>query len=350
MNQNSFQKTCALAFDEMRLQSTLYQPTEFWAEASELLYEDMVTHGIDNFRSATYPLSFFVPTYGKRGNGLDNFIEEVIEPLLKENQLSTKQILTLNAMLSGKNQAEADYRVLLASYTPESDTNLMTFSESKVGSPIEHFEFDGNKYSRSALNYLLGLSFLSQHTSLDNINTVVEIGGGFGTLGEILTKTKKQVRYMDFDIAPTLNVADYYLSNVFGRDKVGGFLQQESPKDVLKNNKPINIFGAWQIEDLDGPIDLFVNFISFQEMEPEVVQNYLNHVDRIKAKWVLLRNIREGKQTTKKSKYGVNEPVYTDDYKRMLSNYELVSNNVCPFGLKTIDGFHSELLLLKRRP
>lgn len=350
MNQNSFQKTCTLAFDVMRLQSTLYQPTEFWAEASELLYENMVSHGIDNFRRSPYPLSFFVPTYGKLGNGLDNFIEEVIEPLQKENRLSTKQILTLNAILSGRNQAEADYRVLLASYTPERKTNLLNFSESEVGSPIEHFEFDGNMYSRSALNYLLGLSFLSQHTSLDNINTVVEIGGGFGSLGEILAKTKKQVIYMDFDIAPTLNVADYYLSNVFGRDKVGGFLQQESPKDVVKNKRPISIFGAWQIEDLDDPIDLFVNFISFQEMEPEVVQNYLNHVDRIKAKWVLLRNIREGKQTTKESKYGVNEPVYTDDYKRMLPNYELVTNNVRPFGLKTIDGFHSELLLLKRKP
>ena len=176
-----------------------------------------------------------------------------------------------------------------------------------------------------------------------------EIGGGFGTLGEILTKTNNNVKYMDFDIAPTLNVADYYLSNVFGRDNVGGYFQQETPVDAGESNRPLNVFGAWQIEALDEPIDLFVNFISFQEMEPEVVQNYLNHVDRVKTKWVLLRNIREGKQTIKEHGFGVNEPIYTEDYKKMLPNYEPISSNVRPFGLKTLDGFHSELLLFERK-
>ena len=52
----------------------------------------------------------------------------------------------------------------------------------------------------------------------------------------------------------------------------------------------------WKIEDLRGSIDLFVNFISFQEMEPHIVSNYILHVQRLSPKWVLLRNLREGKQ------------------------------------------------------
>ncbi|APE06026.1 hypothetical protein BM528_09840 [Alteromonas sp. RW2A1] len=349
MSPDIFKQACERAFDDMKAQSALYQPTEFWAEASEKIFKNLDSEGIANFRRASLPLSFFVPTYGQPGNGLGQTSEALIQLLTKHIHLSEKQKQTLNAMFIGRQQAEADYRVLVASVLSKADTSLLNFSESEVGNPIEHFEFDGKKFSRSALNYLLGLAFLNQFTPLKNLRTVVEIGGGFGTLGEILAKTNNNVKYMNFDIAPTLNVADYYLSNVFGRDKVGGYFQQETPVDVGETTRPLNVFGAWQIEALDDPVDLFVNFISFQEMEPEVVQNYLNHVDRVKTKWVLLRNIREGKQTIKEHGFGVNEPIYTEDYKKMLPNYESVSSNVRPFGLKTLDGFHSELLLFKRK-
>jgi hypothetical protein len=33
----------------------------------------------------------------------------------------------------------------------------------------------------------------------------------------------------------------------------------------------------------------------------------------------------------------------------MLTNYDLIERNVHPFGFQTVDGFHSELMLLKRR-
>jgi putative sugar O-methyltransferase len=349
MSPDIFKQACEQAFDDMKAQSAFYQPTEFWAEASEKIFKNLDNEGIANFRRASLPLSFFVPTYGQPGNGLGQTSEALIQALANHINLSEKQKQTLNAMFIGRQQAEADYRVLLASVSSNADTSLLSFSESEVGNPLEHFEFDGKKFSRSALNYLLGLAFLNQFTPLKNLRTVVEIGGGFGTLGEILTKTNNNAKYMDFDIAPTLNVADYYLSNVFGRENVGGYFQQQTPEDVGESTRQLNVFGAWQIEALDEPVDLFVNFISFQEMEPEVVQNYLNHVDRVKTRWVLLRNIREGKQTIKEHGFGVNEPIYTEDYKKMLPNYELVSSNVRPFGLKTLDGFHSELLVFKRK-
>jgi putative sugar O-methyltransferase len=348
MERDIFEKTCEKALEDMKAQSALYQPTEFWAEASEKIFENLASEGIANFRRASLPLSFFVPTYGEPGNCLGHSSEELVDSLSNNKTLIEKQKHILSAMFSGRNQAEADYRVLLASHSPQADKSLLNFSESNVGNPVEHFDFDGKKYSRSALNYLLGLAYLNQFTPLSNLRTVAEIGGGFGTLGEILAKTNSDVRYMDFDIAPTLNVADYYLSTVFGRNNVGGYFQQETPLNTTETARPLNVFGAWQIEALNEPVDLFVNFISFQEMEPDVVQNYLHHVDRVKTKWVLLRNIREGKQTIKEHGFGVKDPIYTEDYKKMLHNYELVSSNVRPFGLKTLDGFHSELLLFKR--
>ena len=159
MERDIFERTCEKALEDMKAQSALYQPTEFWAEASEKIFENLASEGIANFRRASLPLSFFVPTYGQPGNCLGHSSEDLIESLSNNTMLIEKQKHILSAMFTGRNQAEADYRVLLASHSPQADTSLLNFSESDVGNPVEHFDFDGQKYSRSALNYLLGLAF-----------------------------------------------------------------------------------------------------------------------------------------------------------------------------------------------
>lgn len=110
-----------------------------------------------------------------------------------------------------------------------------------------------------------------------------------------------------------------------------------------------SVLCSWQIEHLVGNVDLFVNFISFQEMEPPVVENYMAHVRRLGARYVLLRNLKEGKQRRREGcSVGVDNPVMGDDYAAMLPGYEVVARNTLPFGYQTVDGYHSELQLLKR--
>jgi hypothetical protein len=198
---------------------------------------------------------------------------------------------------------------------------------------------------------LLGLSLLKKHLNGDPPRTVLEIGGGFGTLGEVLGNTGiGGQRYIDIDIPPTSFVAQHYLSEVFGKDNVATFAQTSSMSSIEIDNLPQNaVLCSWQIERLKGQVDLFVNFISFQEMEPHIVRNYLSHVTRLEARWILLRNMREGKQLRNNGMVGVETPIFGEDYIAMLPDYELVERNVIPFGYQTVDGFHSELLLLKLR-
>ena len=105
----------------------------------------------------------------------------------------------------------------------------------------------------------------------------------------------------------------------------------------------------WRIEDLRGEIDLFVNFISFQEMEPHIVQNYAQKVTELSPKFILLRNLREGKQKKTGKKIGVQDLIFGEDYLSFFENYELLSSDTDTFGYKTSDNFHSELLLLKKK-
>ncbi|MBM7066427.1 putative sugar O-methyltransferase [Actibacterium sp. 188UL27-1] len=327
----------------------LYAPTPFWAAAIAQLLPDLAPDRLHEFRSQTAPLSFFVPTYGTPGNGFDDEQTSAIEALA--HAATPKQAAALRDWISGRTSALADYRVLCAG-TRKHAPHLLAFSESNVGAPIEQFVFDDRVYSRSALNYLMGLTYLAQFTDLTKIENVLEIGGGFGTLGEILMQTSdgRAMRYLNVDIPPTCFFADYYLRHAFDDITHHGVADFIDGKDRnIKDLAQLNVLPNWAIENLHGKIDLFVNFISFQEMEPQVVHNYLKHIDRLAPQWILLRNLREGKQLRSEAHpYGVDEPILSDFYGKQLPNYKLVGSDAAVFGFITSDGFNSELLVFER--
>jgi len=340
------------ARNDMLTQDQRYQPTAFWSEASLEIVSELCQYGVENFRSSKTSLGFFVPTYGIPGNGFSPEQADGLRNYLKGGYPNdSKSMLALNQFLSGGSWATADYRVFKASDSPAVLPALHSFSESKVGNPVEQFEFEGCCFSRSSLNYLLGLSLLKKHLRGETIRTVLEVGGGFGTLGEILCQSGiPDMRYIDVDIPPTSFVAQYYLGEIFGQKNVTTYCQTSSLKVIpIETLQAASVLCSWQIEKLEGQVDLFVNFISFQEMEPAIVQNYLTHVVRLGARWILLRNMKEGKNIRKNGEAGVVTPILSDDYLSMLPQYELVERNVFPYGHKTVDGFHSEVLLLRRK-
>jgi putative sugar O-methyltransferase len=337
------------ALEDMLAQDSLYRPTIFWEDASSVILREICEQGIDHFRSLPSSLVFFVPTYGTPGNSITFKEVALINAVLKESP--PKSVQTMRQFLSGELSALNDYRVLMAADNSLLLPILHSFSESKFGSPIEQFEFDGRRFSRSALNYLLGLVMLKRHLGDEPLRTVLEVGGGFGTLGEIIASAGlKDWRYIDIDIPPTSFVAESYLRSAVGSELVIGYTGTRDRNEIIIDSlPPVSVLCSWQIEKLRGKVDLFVNFISFQEMEPNVVANYLGHIKRLGARWILLRNMREGKQLRHSTdSVGVNVPITTEDYLTLLSGYELVERNIHPFGFRTVDGYHSELLLLKR--
>ncbi len=349
---NDYQQL-AQARADMQKQSQFYRPTVFWNEASSRTADELLAHGFERFRSLPSALGFFVPTYGTPGSSYTREQVEGLRRWLSETHpQATKPTLGLERFLSGEASAHADYRVLLAADDVSRLPHLHTLSESAVGEPIEHFEFDGRKFSRSSLNYLLGLALLKKHLGKNCLRTVMEIGAGFGALGEVLASSGIEgLRYIDIDIPPTSCVAQHYLSEVLGVENVATYSQTCDRAEIEIASLPqASVLCSWQIEQLRGEVDLFVNFISFQEMEPHIVANYLSHVTRLKASWILLRNLREGKQKRAEGQWvGVDTPIAGSDYLAMLPDYEVVEQNVVPFGYRTVDGFHSELLLLRRK-
>ena len=86
----------------------------------------------------------------------------------------------------------------------------------------------------------------------------------------------------------------------------------------------IFIFGNWKFPILEKiNIDLFWNDTSFQEMEPNIVANYLKNINT-RANAVFLSQIMEGKEVaSKKGSHGVLKKTTLEDYKKGLSNFKL---------------------------
>ena len=336
---------------DMSGQPELYQPTEFWQSAAAQIADDLSRDGFEDFRRLPSVRSFFVPSYGPPGNLLTpTDVEQLEALLLRTTSVGSKKHRTWMEMLSGNAWAMADYRVFLAGDRPEIAPDLRSISETSIGNPPDSFEVQGRRFSRSMLNYLHGLVFLKQTLGDVGIRTVLEIGGGYGTLGEILHQAGEEYAYVDVDIPPTSAVASYYLAQIPGLR----LIDYQSTRTLESIPMPAPgeqmVICPWQLPRLVGEVDLVWNYISFQEMEPEVVRFYLDQGRRLGARFVLLRNLREGKQKrSDQSAVGVRQPIRGDDYDSFLAGYRLVATNVFPFGYRTIDGFHSEVRLYEKQ-
>ncbi|MEO8162049.1 MAG: putative sugar O-methyltransferase, partial [Arenimonas sp.] len=318
--------------------------------------DELSGEGLAGFRSMPGPLDYFVPTYGFPAYGSHPGRFDPVRESLAALQLEDGRTgALLERLLSGEAQAESDFRVLQAGDRVDAAPYLSSFSESTIGRPLEQFSFEGRRFSRSSLNYLLGLAFLKRHCDTSAIRTVLEIGAGFGSLGEVLlADPRNECFYADVDIPPTLHAATYYLKSVLGSEAVFDYEDaKRSPaidlRTLARTHRAATL-ATWQLPRISGQVDLFVNFISFQEMEPAVVRNYLQHADRLQSRLVLLRNLREGKAKARDADDvgRVAEPVLGSMYDGFLGNYRLLATSTMPFGYRTVDGFHSQLRLYER--
>jgi putative sugar O-methyltransferase len=257
----------------------------------------------------------------------------------------------LRETFDGSRKAREDYRLFRAA-DPASGMNL-DVSESEVGGG-ERFEFDGSRYSRSFLNYLRALTYLKKLADTEALSSILEIGGGYGTLGEILLKSRPHGLYVNVDIPPVAAVSSWYLKQVFGEDAVLGFAQSRQMKtldlDALRNSFRAVVVCPWQLPALRGNVDLFANFMSFQEMEPEVVANYAALVQPLTRSYVLLRNSVEGKKVAARpGEVGVLKPTTTDATIGAFDQFRLLGRDSAVFGDENRrSGFRSQVLCMQR--
>lgn len=334
---------------DMEAAAPQFKPTNFWATGLPQIIKDIEKTGVERFRTHPSAAFFYVPLYAsstwrKWGRWLGPLVS--LLPARKQARLSRR--------LTRSDRALLDYRMFCATALP-GGLALERVSESTVGGG-ERFAFEGRSYSRSMLNYLRALNLYKRHADSAALRSCLEIGGGYGTLGEILLQAQPGLFYANIDIPPVAAVSTHYLGAVFGAENVLSYAESRKMEvidltEIAKRYKAA-VFCPWQLPKMVGQVDLFANFMSFQEMEPEVVANYVRLVQPLVRHHVLMRNSAVGKRLARKEgDVGVIEQVKSDFVQRCFADFDTLARDAFVFGESNESGsYRSEVAVMARRP
>ena len=202
--------------------------------------------------------------------------------------------------------------------------SVKDFEDSLIGNPEHIVEISNKVYTMRLLSYYLQYVYCYDYLNFNNIDIMVELGSGSGKQIEVIKKLHPDICFLLFDIPPTLYVCEQYLSSVFPDDVVSyrDTKLMDSIPEIHKGK--ILFLGTWKFPILNNEkVDLFWNSASFQEMEPDIISNYLKIINENSNAVFLRASMGGSKVAEKKGEHGVIESINLDNYKNSLSNFKL---------------------------
>ena len=176
-----------------------------------------------------------------------------------------------------------NYKFLKKILSKKSEFWIKLLRENTVGNPVPFFLYRSSSGNRIRQVYLLKQGF--EYAEINNVDAVIEIGGGYGSLISVMQNINKNIEYTIYDL-PEVNLLQYYyLKSQNISCEISGFskninllseieLLKEKLKKLKIKKKKILIIANWSLSEM--PISLrkdleflFLNcdfaFISFQD-------------------------------------------------------------------------------------
>ena len=100
-----------------------------------------------------------------------------------------------------------NYKFLKKILAENSNFWIKLLKEDNIGNPIPYFLYKSSSGNRIRQVYLLKQGF--EYAKINNVDAVIEIGGGFGSMASILHKINKNIDYIIYDL-PELNLLQFY--------------------------------------------------------------------------------------------------------------------------------------------
>lgn len=344
-----------IMFADMQKADVLYRPTNYWSVYQKKLMPVLAKEGISRFRASDCkvfgsfgvsqtPLTLMAQWY-RSDQHHTSMLERILFSLYEKKPAFALIMKQHRATLQAFREACFHFTL-----RGDQDHQLLSIGDSGLGDPQDLFtpnKITNNYYTLSFLRYYHHLQWVRQFVDFTAVRSVLELGCGYGGQIEVIRKLYPNIRLIVCDIPPQLYISEQYLKAVFPGE-VTGYLETSRAEKIDWSNadaKPITIIPTWKLKNLVTPVDLFWSSATFQEMEPEVVENYLKIIQQLTRSFIYLLQIPTGKKKVQESgKLGVLEPTKLEHYIQFLPEFsliELVDALFFASGLQGIQYFHA---------
>ena len=187
---------------------------------------------------------------------------------------------------------------LLWAYVERNDPDnlLDRLREPLEGNPPRVFQGDRLISQDLANSFLEYQSVMKADVDASEINTIMELGSGYGRTAWVYLTLHPGCRYVLVDIPPALYVCEKYLSDVFKDRKIFAFRPFEHYEDIKEEyeNADIVFLMPHQLELLpDNSIDLFINISSLHEMRMDQIRYYFKVMEKLTRKYFYTKQWKE---------------------------------------------------------
>jgi putative sugar O-methyltransferase len=340
--------------------SELYRPTNYWSSYAEAFVPELRRLGLHDFRRRKHSI---LDAFGAsdpvpectidwslpalrwlHGLAQTRFVWHVARPVCRAAERLVAQVATPQHSFEA---SMVYFHAQVAKKFERLGLDLRLLGTDRVGNPDRLVMIEGAEWSWVQLNCASLLGDALKRIDLDGINTVVELGGGLGRTVLMLAKLRPEATIICFDIMPQVYVANQYLKMVMP-DRVlpidKGIAVSLRGGDLSAVKGKILVLPAWKMPEFQNvAIDLFWNAASFQEMEPEVVRNYLKLVKRMTPHWISIMAMPGGNYwgAWQPGRGGTKEPVVSSIYFDALApEYGCTSDEPADIFLRALDHQH----------
>lgn len=305
----------------------LYKPTNYWHFYQTKLLPELRYTGLKDYRrryksvlasfgAADIPVMTGLKYHSLQGRVIARIKNKVFSKALFEMQ---KAGCLETTIISPTQESIVEYfhKYVKEAFLEVFNRSMDGLGTTTHGNPEHVFKIDGGLWSLSHLLYLKEICDAAKYINLPNDLLYVEIGGGMCRTIEILANLLPNATFVDFDLPPQLYVAHQYLQKVFG-DRLVDYNSALRIPAPGSEGIPSEIRGKIillhpaKIQEWSGlRPHICWNSASFQEMEPEVVKNYLDCFKSMRPDHVYLSEVEHGHSwvNEKEGDGGVKVPV-----------------------------------------
>lgn len=221
------------------------------------------------------------------------------------------------------------FLLLMYAQSVDEKKYLDSIDEPLEGNPIVVKSNDKN-YSQDLCNSIIEYYVLSSNLPINSLNTVLEIGAGYGRNAYVFLKLNQHIKYIIVDIMPALYISQRYLSSQFSNKEIFTVQHFDKYDDIQEKfeHSDIIFLLPHQVNLLPkNLIDLIINISSFGEMTEKQIKEYFYQIERLKTNYFYTKQWIESKNPFDKLNIRAEDYPVNQNWEKLFLGRCVVQNN-----------------------